>query len=77
MAILFSVLLIVGTLTQNEMVFKRLHLGTVSYGTDTMDEIQNHIIGSYAQVYISVVHFETNYFYCVFNCEEIRVLIES
>uniref|UniRef100_A0A8C9WUL9 Phospholipid-transporting ATPase n=1 Tax=Sander lucioperca TaxID=283035 RepID=A0A8C9WUL9_SANLU len=32
-----------GTLTQNEMVFKRLHLGTVSYGTDTMDEIQNHI----------------------------------
>uniref|UniRef100_A0A8C0V6W6 Phospholipid-transporting ATPase n=1 Tax=Cyanistes caeruleus TaxID=156563 RepID=A0A8C0V6W6_CYACU len=29
-----------GTLTQNEMIFKRLHLGTVSYGTDTMDEIQ-------------------------------------
>uniref|UniRef100_A0A8C2ZW96 Phospholipid-transporting ATPase n=1 Tax=Cyclopterus lumpus TaxID=8103 RepID=A0A8C2ZW96_CYCLU len=39
-----------GTLTQNEMVFKRLHLGTVSYGTDTMDEIQNHIVQSYAQV---------------------------
>ncbi|XP_039676377.1 probable phospholipid-transporting ATPase IIB isoform X1 [Perca fluviatilis] len=39
-----------GTLTQNEMVFKRLHLGTVSYGTDTMDEIQNHIVKSYAQV---------------------------
>uniref|UniRef100_A0A8C2ZW59 Phospholipid-transporting ATPase n=1 Tax=Cyclopterus lumpus TaxID=8103 RepID=A0A8C2ZW59_CYCLU len=38
-----------GTLTQNEMVFKRLHLGTVSYGTDTMDEIQNHIVQSYAQ----------------------------
>uniref|UniRef100_A0A8C1G0K9 Phospholipid-transporting ATPase n=1 Tax=Cyprinus carpio TaxID=7962 RepID=A0A8C1G0K9_CYPCA len=38
-----------GTLTQNEMVFKRLHLGTVSYGTDTMDEIQSHIIQSYAQ----------------------------
>uniref|UniRef100_A0A452GZ47 Phospholipid-transporting ATPase n=1 Tax=Gopherus agassizii TaxID=38772 RepID=A0A452GZ47_9SAUR len=35
-----------GTLTQNEMIFKRLHLGTVSYGTDTMDEIQNHIISS-------------------------------
>uniref|UniRef100_A0A8C9VY77 Phospholipid-transporting ATPase n=1 Tax=Scleropages formosus TaxID=113540 RepID=A0A8C9VY77_SCLFO len=32
-----------GTLTQNEMIFKRLHLGTVSYGTDTMDEIQSHI----------------------------------
>ncbi|MEQ2239334.1 ATP synthase subunit 9 [Ilyodon furcidens] len=39
-----------GTLTQNEMIFKRLHLGTVSYGTDTMDEIQNHIMQSYAQV---------------------------
>ncbi|XP_044282416.1 probable phospholipid-transporting ATPase IIB isoform X5 [Varanus komodoensis] len=39
-----------GTLTQNEMIFKRLHLGTVSYGTDTMDEIQNHIINSYSQV---------------------------
>uniref|UniRef100_A0A8C1SK56 Phospholipid-transporting ATPase n=1 Tax=Cyprinus carpio TaxID=7962 RepID=A0A8C1SK56_CYPCA len=38
------------TLTQNEMVFKRLHLGTVSYGMDTMDEIQSHIIQSYAQV---------------------------
>uniref|UniRef100_A0A6Q2YGQ7 Phospholipid-transporting ATPase n=1 Tax=Esox lucius TaxID=8010 RepID=A0A6Q2YGQ7_ESOLU len=39
-----------GTLTQNEMIFKRLHLGTVSYGTDTMDEIQSHILQSYAQV---------------------------
>ncbi|KAF7245190.1 putative phospholipid-transporting ATPase IIB [Varanus komodoensis] len=40
-----------GTLTQNEMIFKRLHLGTVSYGTDTMDEIQNHIINSYSQMH--------------------------
>ncbi|XP_068951101.1 probable phospholipid-transporting ATPase IIB isoform X5 [Petaurus breviceps papuanus] len=40
-----------GTLTQNEMIFKRLHLGTVSYGTDTMDEIQNHIINSYSQMF--------------------------
>ncbi|XP_036372248.1 probable phospholipid-transporting ATPase IIB isoform X3 [Megalops cyprinoides] len=39
-----------GTLTQNEMIFKRLHLGTVSYGTDTMDEIQSHIVQLYAQV---------------------------
>ncbi|XP_072267653.1 probable phospholipid-transporting ATPase IIB isoform X2 [Pyxicephalus adspersus] len=39
-----------GTLTQNEMVFKRLHLGTVFYGTDTMDEIQSHVASSYAQV---------------------------
>ncbi|XP_036060305.1 probable phospholipid-transporting ATPase IIB isoform X1 [Onychomys torridus] len=40
-----------GTLTQNEMVFKRLHLGTVSYGTDTMDEIQSHVFNSYLQVH--------------------------
>nr|XP_035127296.2 probable phospholipid-transporting ATPase IIB isoform X5 [Callithrix jacchus] len=40
-----------GTLTQNEMVFKRLHLGTVSYGADTMDEIQSHIRDSYSQMH--------------------------
>ena len=28
-----------GTLTQNEMVFKKLHLGTVSFTADTMDEV--------------------------------------
>ena len=41
---------VTGTLTQNEMVFKRLHLGTVSYGTDTMDEVQNHVRNAYSQV---------------------------
>uniref|UniRef100_A0A8C6X9Z2 Phospholipid-transporting ATPase n=1 Tax=Naja naja TaxID=35670 RepID=A0A8C6X9Z2_NAJNA len=46
-----------GTLTQNEMIFKRLHLGTVSYGTDTMDEIQNHIINSYSQVFSFYSYF--------------------
>ncbi|KAK2503956.1 hypothetical protein MC885_014670 [Smutsia gigantea] len=40
-----------GTLTQNEMVFKRLHLGTVSYGADTMDEIQSHVASAPAQVH--------------------------
>ncbi|XP_054439770.1 probable phospholipid-transporting ATPase IIB [Pteronotus mesoamericanus] len=39
-----------GTLTQNEMVFKRLHLGTVSYGTDTMDEVQSHVRNAYVQL---------------------------
>ncbi|XP_054984045.1 probable phospholipid-transporting ATPase IIB isoform X2 [Sorex araneus] len=38
-----------GTLTQNVMVFKRLHLGTVSYGPDTMDEIQSHVAHTYLQ----------------------------
>lgn len=32
-----------GTLTQNEMVFKILHLGTVAYGTDTFDEVSTHV----------------------------------
>lgn len=49
-AVIPGPLFCLGTLTQNEMVFKRLHLGTVSYGIDTMDEIQSHIIQSYAQV---------------------------
>ena len=34
---------LLGTLTQNVMIFKRLHLGTVSYTSDTMDEIQSHL----------------------------------
>ena len=38
-----------GTLTQNEMVFKRLHLGTVSFGSDSMDEIVNHLKNSFKQ----------------------------
>uniref|UniRef100_A0A8C0UWD8 P-type phospholipid transporter n=1 Tax=Cyanistes caeruleus TaxID=156563 RepID=A0A8C0UWD8_CYACU len=44
------VLLFPGTLTQNEMVFKRLHLGTVAYGLDSMDEVQSHIFSIYTQV---------------------------
>jgi phospholipid-translocating ATPase len=32
-----------GTLTQNEMVFKRLHLGTVSYTAETMDEVASNL----------------------------------
>lgn len=28
-----------GTLTQNEMVFKKIHLGTVAYGNDSFDEV--------------------------------------
>jgi len=38
-----------GTLTQNEMVFKRLHLGPVSFGSDSMDEIMKHLITSFRQ----------------------------
>ena len=38
-----------GTLTQNEMVFKRLHLGTVSFGSDSMDELMTHLATSFRQ----------------------------
>ncbi|XP_043263652.1 probable phospholipid-transporting ATPase IIB isoform X1 [Colletes gigas] len=30
-----------GTLTQNKMVFKKLHLGMISYGQETFDEVMN------------------------------------
>lgn len=36
-----------GTLTKNEMVFKRLHIGTVSYGTESMEDVKNCIRQSY------------------------------
>lgn len=32
-----------GTLTQNEMEVKRLHMGTMSYGWDSMDEIRTQL----------------------------------
>lgn len=42
--------ILAGTLTQNEMVFRRLHLGTVAYGMDSMDEVQSHVFSAYTQV---------------------------
>lgn len=30
-----------GTLTQNSMILKRLHLGTVSYAADSFDEVNS------------------------------------
>eukprot|EP00794_Sanderia_malayensis_P019164 gene19164-21084_t len=38
-----------GTLTQNEMVFKRLHLGTVSFGTDSIDEVRSYLRTTFEQ----------------------------
>uniref|UniRef100_T1ISW6 Phospholipid-transporting ATPase n=1 Tax=Strigamia maritima TaxID=126957 RepID=T1ISW6_STRMM len=38
-----------GTLTQNEMIFKRLHVGTVSFGSDTFDKVAEHVRNAYAQ----------------------------
>ncbi|GAB5587710.1 Putative aminophospholipid-translocase [Umbelopsis nana] len=36
-----------GTLTKNDMELKKLHMGTMSYGIDTMDEIISHIETAY------------------------------
>lgn len=36
-----------GTLTRNEMVFKRLHLGTVSYSSDSFEEVAFHLRTAY------------------------------
>ncbi|XP_041375249.1 probable phospholipid-transporting ATPase IIB isoform X2 [Gigantopelta aegis] len=38
-----------GTLTQNEMIFRRLHLGTVSFNSETMDEVVAHIRTAFSQ----------------------------
>jgi len=38
-----------GTLTKNDMELKRLHLGTMAYGVETMDEISSHLITSFHQ----------------------------
>ncbi|XP_048254813.1 probable phospholipid-transporting ATPase IIB isoform X1 [Haliotis cracherodii] len=38
-----------GTLTQNEMIFKRLHLGTVSFNAETMDEVMAHLRTAFSQ----------------------------
>ncbi|XP_070575156.1 probable phospholipid-transporting ATPase IIB isoform X2 [Ptychodera flava] len=38
-----------GTLTQNDMVFKRLHLGTVSFGQDSIDDVISHLQTYYMQ----------------------------
>ncbi|KAF8170774.1 protein transporter [Pholiota molesta] len=36
-----------GTLTQNEMEMKKLHMGTMSYGSDSMDEIAHQLALSF------------------------------
>eukprot|EP00094_Tigriopus_californicus_P003303 TCALIF_03178-PA protein Name:"Similar to ATP9B Probable phospholipid-transporting ATPase IIB (Bos taurus)" AED:0.14 eAED:0.14 QI:0/0.90/0.83/1/0.81/0.83/12/242/1157 len=36
-----------GTLTQNQMVFKKLHLGTAAYSLDTFDEVSQNLTSYY------------------------------
>ncbi|KAI9498324.1 hypothetical protein BDB00DRAFT_867486 [Zychaea mexicana] len=37
-----------GTLTKNDMELKKLHMGTMSYSLDTMDEIMSHLATAFA-----------------------------
>ncbi|EMD34906.1 aminophospholipid-transporting P-type ATPase [Gelatoporia subvermispora B] len=39
-----------GTLTQNEMEMKKLHMGTVSYGFDSMDEVAHQLAMAFAHL---------------------------
>lgn len=39
-----------GTLTQNKMVFKKLHLGMISYGQETFDEVMSVLRTCYSSV---------------------------
>lgn len=57
-----------GTLTQNEMVFRRLHLGTVAYGMDSMDEVQSHVFSAYTQVFPRIPCMETEHACIQFLC---------
>lgn len=37
-----------GTLTRNEMEMRRLHMGTMSYGQDSMDEVARQLALAFA-----------------------------
>eukprot|EP01114_Cavostelium_apophysatum_P015341 TRINITY_DN4154_c0_g1_i1.p1 TRINITY_DN4154_c0_g1~~TRINITY_DN4154_c0_g1_i1.p1 ORF type:complete len:1093 (+),score=239.76 TRINITY_DN4154_c0_g1_i1:78-3356(+) len=38
-----------GTLTQNDMIFKKLHLGSMSFSKDTLEEVKSHLENSYEE----------------------------
>ncbi|XP_033124731.1 probable phospholipid-transporting ATPase IIB isoform X2 [Anneissia japonica] len=38
-----------GTLTENAMIFKKLHLGTVAFGQESMDEMCAHLLTAFSQ----------------------------
>ncbi len=43
-----------GTLTKNEMIFKKLHLGTVAFGADTFNEVAAQLRKVFEGRYLSV-----------------------
>lgn len=43
-----------GTLTQNDMIFKKLHLGRVSFGKDSLHEINEHLIQASQSTHVNI-----------------------
>ncbi|KAF1970101.1 phospholipid-translocating P-type ATPase [Bimuria novae-zelandiae CBS 107.79] len=48
-----------GTLTQNEMEMKKIHVGTVSYANEAMDEVATYVQQSFSTPYGDAPHFVT------------------
>jgi len=38
-----------GTLTQNDMIFKKIHLGSIAYSKETLEEIESNLLTSYTE----------------------------
>lgn len=49
-----------GTLTENVMIFKKLHLGTAAYGTETFDEIRSLLVQAFTQTSTTGTNSQTN-----------------
>lgn len=47
-----------GTLTKNEMHFKKIHLGTVAFSSDAFEEVGQHVRSAYAGRLAKYVHFK-------------------
>ncbi|XP_040569427.1 probable phospholipid-transporting ATPase IIA isoform X1 [Lepeophtheirus salmonis] len=43
-----------GTLTQNVMIFKKLHLGPAAYSNDTFDEVKNNLVNYFLNAPLSL-----------------------
>merc|ERR1740128_338595 len=49
-----------GTLTENVMIFKKLHLGTAAYGTETFDEIRSLLVQAFTQTSTTGTNSQTS-----------------
>lgn len=47
-----------GTLTKNEMHFKKIHLGTVAFSGDALEEVEQHVKSAYDSALVKLVFFK-------------------